>query len=214
MDEDTIPKLFLKNVQQYSDRVALREKELGIWKEVTWNDYYQHVRDFALGLKSLGFEKSDKVSILGDNCREWLYADIAIQAMSGITVGIYPTDVSAQVKYILENSDSKFVLVKDQEQADKVIEVKKDLPLLKKMIIIDMKGLRQYRAHYIISFKDVEKIGREHARREPEVFDLMINSTKIEDVAILVYTSGTTADPKGAMISHKNIISLTNALSR
>ena len=110
-----------------------------------------------MGLKALGFEPGDKVSILGDNCREWLYADIAAQSLHGIAVGIYPTDVARQVKYILKNSDSKFVVTRDQEQVDKVLQVKNELPFLKKVIAIDMKGLRRYKDPLITSFDEMEK---------------------------------------------------------
>jgi long-chain acyl-CoA synthetase len=214
MKEDTLPKLFLRNVNQYRDRVALREKDLGIWKRVTWGDYYEHVRDFAMGLKALGFEPGDKVAILGDNCCEWIYADLAAQSLLGITVGIYPTDVASQVKYILKNSDSKFVVARDQEQVDKVLQVKDELPLLKKVIVIDMKGLRRYKDPLIISFEETEKMGRALHEQMPQFFQENIHSTRAEEVAIIVYTSGTTGDPKGAMISHKGMISMVRGLSQ
>jgi long-chain acyl-CoA synthetase len=214
MKGDTLPKLFLRNVNQYRDRVALREKDLGIWKRVTWNDYYEHVRDFAMGLKALGFGPGDKVSILGDNCCEWIYADLAAQSLLGIAVGIYPTDVASQVKYILKNSDSKFVVVRDQEQVDKVLQVKHELPLLKKVIVIDMKGLRKYKDPLIISFNETEKLGRTLHEQMPNFFEESIRSTRAEEVAIIVYTSGTTGDPKGAMISHKGMISMVRGLSQ
>ena len=102
MKEDTIPKLFLRNKNLYRNKVALREKDLGIWQSVSWTEYWNHVSSFALGLKSLGLEKGDKISVLGDNCREWLYADLAAQSSGAVTVGIYPTDVASQVKYVLE----------------------------------------------------------------------------------------------------------------
>jgi len=214
MKEDTLPKLFLRNVTQYRDRVALREKDLGIWKRVTWGDYYEHVRDFAMGLKALGFEPGDKVAILGDNCCEWIYADLAAQSLLGIAVGIYPTDVASQVKYILKNSDSKFVVARDQEQVDKVLQVKNELPLLKKVIVIDMKGLRRYKDPLIISFNETEKMGRTLHEQMPNFFEESIRSTRAEEVAIIVYTSGTTGDPKGAMISHKGMISMVRGLSQ
>lgn len=214
METDTIPKLFLRNVREHGHRIALREKDLGIWKRVTWNDYYEHGQNFAMGLKSQGFEPGDKVAILGDNCCEWLYADMAAQSLSGIAVGIYPTDVSEQVKYILKNSDSKFVVVKDQEQVDKVLQVKKELPLLKKVIAIDMKGLRRYKDPLVISFKETEKIGQALHNQMPNFFEESICSTRAEDVAIIVYTSGTTGDPKGAMIGHKGMISMVKGLSQ
>ncbi len=214
MEADTIPKLFLRNVQKYGNRVALREKDLGIWKRISWNDYYGHVRNFAMGLKALGFEPGDKISILGDNCCEWLYADLAAQSLHGIAVGIYPTDVARQVKYILKNSDSKFVVVKDQEQVDKVLQVKDDLPLLKKIVVIDMKGLRKYKEPLLISFQEVERMGQRFHQEMPNFFEESIRSTRAEDVAIIVYTSGTTGDPKGAMISHKGMISMVRGLSK
>ena len=214
METDTIPKLFFRNVREYGHRVALREKDLGIWKRVTWGDYYEHTRNFAMGLKALGFEPGDKVSILGDNCREWLYADIAAQSLRGIAVGIYPTDVAIQVKYILKNSDSRFVIARDQEQVDKVLQVKNELPLLKKVIVIDMKGLRRYKDPLIISFDEAEKMGWALHEQVPNFFEESIRSTQAEDVAIIVYTSGTTGDPKGAMISHKGMISMVRGLSQ
>jgi len=214
VETGTIPKLFLRNAREQGHRVALREKDLGIWKRLTWSDYYEHVRDFAMGLKALGFERGDKVSILGDNCCEWLFADIAAQSLHGIAVGIYPTDVASQVRYILKNSDSKFVIARDQEQVDKVLQVKDELPLLKKVIVIDMKGLRRYKDPLIISFHETEKMGRTLQEQMPHFFEESIRSTRTEEVAIIVYTSGTTGDPKGAMISHKGMISMVGGLSQ
>ena len=167
-----------------------------------------------MGLKTLGFEPEDKIAILGDNCCEWIYADLAAQSLLGIAVGIYPTDVASQVKYILKNSDSKFVVARDQEQVDKVLQVKHELPLLKKVIVIDMKGLRRYRDSLIISFEETEKMGRTLQEQMPNFFEENIRSTRADDVAIIVYTSGTTGDPKGAMISHKGMISMVRGLSQ
>jgi long-chain acyl-CoA synthetase len=214
MELDTIPKLFARNRKLYSERVALREKDLGIWQRTTWNGYWLHVCRFALGLRELGLSRGDKVSILGDNCREWLYADLGTQSASAITVGIYPTDVASQVKYILENSESSFIVAKDQEQVDKVLEVKDSLPKLKKIIVVDIKGLRRYRDPMIMSFKEVESLGSALHQRDPVMFEEMVNNTRPEDPAIIVYTSGTTGQPKGAMITHKNMIAMITGLSQ
>jgi len=214
MEPDTLPKLLARNRILYSYRVALREKDLGIWQRTTWQEYWCHVRDFALGLKELGLSRGDKLSILGDNCREWLYADLATQSSAAITVGIYPTDVPTQVKYILENSQSTFVVAKDQEQVDKVLEIKGSVPNLKKIVVVDMKGLRRYQDPMIISFKDVEAMGAQISERGPELFEEMVQSTRSEDPAIIVYTSGTTGQPKGAMISHINMIAMIRGLSQ
>lgn len=213
MELDTIPKLLARNSKLYSDRVALREKDLGIWQRTTWDEYWDHVCYFALGIKKLGLEKGDKLSILGDNCREWLYADLATQSSSAVTVGIYPTDVASQVRYILENSESSFIVAKDQEQVDKILEVKDGLPRLKKIIVVDMKGLRRYRDTMVISFKDVESLGFEINTKEPHLFEQMVNETRTDDPAIIVYTSGTTGQPKGAMITHKNMIAMIRGLA-
>ncbi len=214
MENDTLPKLFARNAKLYAGKVALREKDLGIWQRTTWQEYWDHVCFFALGLTQLGLERGDKLSILGDNCREWLYADLATQSCAATTIGIYPTDVSSQVRYILDNSESSFVVVKDQEQTDKILEVKDSLPRLKKIIVVDMKGLRRYNDPLIVSFKDVEALGKAFHEQEPHRFEEMVQGTKAEDVAIIVYTSGTTGQPKGAMLSHKNVVGMIRGLSQ
>ncbi|TDA67534.1 MAG: long-chain fatty acid--CoA ligase [Clostridia bacterium] len=203
---DTLPGLFVDRVKKYGDRVALRKKDLGIWQEISWYEYYLHVRYFCLGLVSLGLQKGDRVSILGDNCPEWLYADLAVQSVGGMAVGIYPTNPAPEVKYILEHSESRFVVVYDQEQLDKVLEVKADLPYLERAIVIDTKGLRHYDDPIIISFAEVEKRGQTLDKGRPELFDEILNTVSGEDVAVMIYTSGTTGAPKGAMLTHCNLL--------
>ena len=212
MSEDTLPKLLLRNRNSYGNAIALREKAFGVWKRITWNDYWDHVCYFALGLRELGLCKGDKVSILGDNCPEWIYADLASQAISAISVGIYPTDVASQVKYVMENSESSFILVKDQEQVDKVLEVKHQLPLLKKIVVVDMKGLKKYEDPMIMSFEEVQGLGRAVEQADPGLCEEMIRDTDPKSVALIVYTSGTTGKPKGAMISHKGVLSMIEGL--
>ncbi len=211
----TIPRLLKNNRLRYGDRTALREKDLGIWQKVSWNQYWEHVRNFALGLKELGLEdREGKVSILGDNCREWLYADIAAQACRAISIGVYPTNVAEQCHYVLENSDSSMVVCKDQEQVDKILEIKDRLPRLKQIIVIDMKGLRNYKDPFIISFEAVEKLGFACHEKDRERFERMVESVEPDDVGVMVYTSGTTGKPKGAMITHRNMVAMIQGLSR
>jgi len=211
MTELTLPLLFADRVKELGEGVAMREKKKGLWRRVSWNEYYAHVRNFCLGLKSLGLQKGDRVSILGDNCPEWLYADLAAQVGGAIGVGVYPTNSYIQVKYILNHSQSKLVIVKDQEQADKVLMIKDQLPFLEKMIVIDMKGLRKYDEPMMLSFHEVEEIGKDVHGKNPSLFSGMIQATRSQDVAIIVYTSGTTGPPKGAMLSHKNITSVVDS---
>jgi len=206
MEANTIPKLLRTSAQKFNNKIALREKDLGTWQNITWQRYYENVKHFGLGILALGLEKGGRVSILSENNPEWLYADIGTQSIGGIVVGIYPTNVAPQVEYILDHSQSKFVVVGDQEQTDKVLEVEKRLPKLEKVIVIDMKGLRKYRSHLIMSFEEVMKLGRELDKKDPKLFERYLDETEPEDTALMVYTSGTTGKPKGAMISHRNAI--------
>jgi len=203
---NTVPKLLRESARKFAERVALREKDLGIWQNITWDQYYENVKHFGLGMLALDLKKGDKISVLSENNPEWLYADIGVQAVGGIVVGIYPTNVASQVEYILDHSQSTFVVAGDQEQTDKVLEVKERLPAIKKVIVIDMKGLRRYRDPLLISFEEVLRLGKEIDEKEPELFERLVDETEPEDTALMVYTSGTTGKPKGAMISHRNAI--------
>jgi len=211
--EDTLPKCLQARIKELSKRVALRRKDLGIWKEISWEEYGDHVRYFSLGLISLGLTWGDRVSILSWNRPEWLYTDLAVQSSGAISVGVYPTNPSFQVHYILDDSQSKFVVVEDQEQTDKILEIKNKLPLLEKTIVIDMKGLWKYKNPSIMSFNEVEELGKEYEKRDPNLWYKNLSKTISEDCAIIVYTSGTTGPPKGAMLSHRNILSLATSLA-
>ncbi|MEW6352580.1 MAG: AMP-binding protein [Thermodesulfobacteriota bacterium] len=207
----TLPQVFLARASERGDTVALREKDLGIWQRVTWNQYRQHVRDFALGLHSLGFTRGDHLAIISENCCEWLYADLAAMCLGGVTLGVYPTSPYPEVHYVVKHSDSVIVVCEDQEQTDKILDVMDDLPALKKIVVKDMKGLRHYPKEKIISFKEVEDLGRELAAKDPELFFTEVATGRAEDVCIMIYTSGTTGPPKGAMVNHRNVEATTLA---
>jgi long-chain acyl-CoA synthetase len=201
---DTLPKLLRERARLAPGDVALREKEFGIWQRVSWEEYLGHARRFCLGLVSLGLGKGDKVAILSENQREWLYAELGAMSASAVGVGVYPTSPAPEVKYVVEHSESSFVVCEDQEQVDKILEV--ELPLLKRIVVCDTRGLRHYRDPRLVSFEEVERLGEEHGRAHPGLFDRLVDATEPDGVAFLIYTSGTTGFPKGAMISHRNVL--------
>ncbi|MCP4718219.1 MAG: long-chain fatty acid--CoA ligase [Desulfobacteraceae bacterium] len=211
MTNKTLPRVFLDRVGECGDEVALREKDFGIWQSITWNQYLGHVKDFALGLSSLGFARGDHLAIISENCKEWLYADLACISLGGVTLGVYPTSPYPEVKYVVHHSDSVLVICEDQEQTDKILEVIDDLPCLKKIIVKDMKGMRNYPKEMILSFKEVENLGRQLAKTNPYLFLEEIKKGDPEDVCIMIYTSGTTGPPKGAMVNHRNVEATTRA---
>ena len=205
----TLCQAFLDMVARRSDQVALREKEFGIWQSITWQEYREHVTHFALGLKAVGFERGDHLAIISENCREWIYAELGTIALGGVTIGVYPTSPATEVQYVVSHADARFVVCEDQEQTDKILEVWDELPRLQKIIVIDMKGLRNYPQENIISFQEIEVLGRELAVENLGLFASEVAQGQPEDVCIMIYTSGTTGKPKGAMINHKNIEATT-----
>ena len=213
MREDTLPHKFLAQAKKYGDRVALREKDFGLWQEISWNEYCRHIRHFCLGMMELDLSRGDHVSILADNEPKWLYADLAAQSAGAVGVGVYPTNPSKEASYVIGHSESVLVICGDQEQVDKVLEVKDRLPLLRKIIVMDMKGLRHYTDPMIMPFEDVEELGRKKEEKDPDLFYRTLDLVKADDVAIMVYTSGTTGPPKGAMISHRNVLDMVDAMA-
>ena len=208
----TLPALLHKHAKKYGDtRVAIREKEFGIWQPVTWKGYYENVRDFALGLHILGFKRGDKLAYAGDNRPEGLYSELAVQSLGGTIVGIYPDSHLDQVEYIINHSDSIFVVAGDQEQADKVLDIKEKCPLVQKVIVDDPKGMRRYDDPILLYFKDIQKQGRELNEKEPHLFEEMWRKVTPDDVGMINYTSGTTGLPKGSMITQKNMYSVAKA---
>src|SRR5687767_13703829 len=207
MDADTLPKLLMSNAERLGDRVALREKQFGIWQTVNWGQFSQHVRDFGLGLHALGLRRGDKVAIIGDNRPEWLYAELAAQAIGAISVGIYQDSAAEEVKFILQASGARVIVAEDQEQVDKVLEIWDDLRDILKVIYYEAKGLRSYREPCLAHFPDITALGREYGAAHPQLFEQELAAGKGEDVAMLATTSGTTTRPKLAMLTHANLIS-------
>jgi long-chain acyl-CoA synthetase len=208
---DTIPKLIRRNYERWGQRTAMSMKNLGIWQRYSWAEYYQKVKYFSLGLISLGLKPGDVVCIIGDNEPEWFWGEFATQAAGGIVTGIFVDSIPSEVKYIAEHSGAKFAIVNDQEQTDKFLEIKNELPLLKKVIYWDPKGLRNYTDPILTSFAEVIKLGREYEREHPGLFEENVEKGKGSDIAFIYYTSGTTGLPKGAMLTHQALINTARA---
>lgn len=209
---NTVPKLFLTAVRERGSKAALREKDFGIWQEINWLDYEQHVRWFAMGLRRLGLQRGARVCIQSENNQEWLYADLAIQAAGGITVGVYPTNPAAEAAYIIADCGAEFFVSEDQEHVDKLREVRDRLPFLRYVICMNMKGIRQYGDPSILSFKEVERLGQEVLDEDPGLFEESVAQGQPDDPCVIIYTSGTTGDPKGAVITHRNVLETSRLL--
>ncbi|MBL7204243.1 MAG: AMP-binding protein [Desulfobacteraceae bacterium] len=205
----TIPKLFLKQCRKYGkNKVAMREKEFGIWIPFTWQDYYDNVKYLSLGMVSLGLKRGDKVAMIGDNRPEGLWAEMAAMCAGGIGVWLFQDCMMDEVKYIIDHSDSKFFVGETQEETDKGLAIKDDCPKLQTIIWDDPKGMRNYHQEYLISIKKVQELGKELDKKEPDLFEKMINEGHGDDVCLLFYTSGTTALPKGALLTHWNMLTM------
>jgi len=211
----TLPGLLLRNATDRPNDVALREKDLGIWKEFTWSQYIDNVRDAAYGFLALGAEPGkDSIAILAENCPEWLFADLAAQSMRLMSAGIYPTNTSSQVEFILGHSRSRFVVLHDQEQLDKVLDAGDRLDHVQALVVIEQKGLVDYDDPRLLTWDRLLELGRTHPANRADSFAEEIERVPLEGIAILVYTSGTTGDPKGAMISHRNIAAMSEGWLR
>ena len=211
---DTLPALFRKRVADLGSKVAIREKDFGIWNEYSWTDYGEQARFAGLGLKSLGLERGDICSVASEVNKEWIFADLGVICVGGITNGVYPTDAPNQVEYLINDSGSRFYFAEDEEQLDKVLEVRERTPTLEKIIIFDMEGLRALDDPMCLSFDALQDLGREYAETHPEVWDSEIDKARADDLMILTYTSGTTGPPKGAMITQANMLFMMATVQR
>jgi len=205
----TIPKLFLKQCKKYGpNKVAMREKEFGIWKPYTWQDYYENVKYLCLGMLQLGLQKGDKVAMMGDNRPEGLWAEMAALCAGAIGVWLFHDCMVDEVKYIVDHSDTKIFVGETQEEVDKALAIKDECPKLKWIVWDDPKGMRHYKQPFLKSIKEVQALGKELDKKEPKLFEDLIAQGHGDDICLLFYTSGTTALPKGALLSHYNMLTM------
>ncbi len=212
MTDRTLPQLLVEKATEKGEKVALREKDFGIWQELSWNSYLQRVKNFSLGLVSMGCVRGDKLAIIGDNRPEWVIAELAVQSMGGVSIGIYQDSLPKEVGYVLNHADAKFVVVEAQEQVDKLLEIEDELPGVHNIIYYDPKGLRHYRHPLLQYFGDVEEHGAVYDQDHPGFFAEQVQLGRPTDVAIFCYTSGTTGSPKGAMLTHRNLVNMGQSL--
>jgi len=207
MELDTLPKLLKRNFERWgATEVAFRDKDYGIWNEYTWMDSYENVKYFSLGLISLGLRPGERAAVIGDNEPQWYWASFAIQAARGITVALFTDAIPDEIQYIVDHSDSKFVVARDQEQVDKLLAVWDKLPKAERIIWWNWKGMRKYEQPFIMSYEQVRELGKKYEESHPGTFEENIEAGKGEEIANIFYTSGTTGLPKGAMISHRALI--------
>ncbi|MET0907657.1 MAG: AMP-binding protein, partial [Tardiphaga sp.] len=203
---DTYPKLLRLNAREYGQETALREKDFGLWREFTWNDYHARVKDFALGMIELGIGKGDVVGIIGDNRPDWVSAEIAAHAIGGMSLGLYRDVLDEEAAYLLNYGEAKIVFAEDEEQVDKLLTLADRVPALKHIVYSDPRGMRKYDDPRLLDADKLAQMGRDRAAKEPGLYDQLVDATRGEDVAILCTTSGTTSNPKLAMLAAGRVL--------
>ena len=203
---DTLPKLMRRNAEQYAARPAMREKDRGIWQTYTWRQYHDQVRDLALGLAALGFRRGDRLSVIGDNRPRLYWGQMATMALGGISVPVYQDSIAKELAYVWNHAEVSVIIAEDQEQVDKALALKAELPAVRLVIYDDPRGMLKYRHEWLKSYDEIQELGREHGQRHPQLFEKEIAAGRSDEVAIICYTSGTTGHPKGVMVTHHNAL--------
>ncbi|MFU8768682.1 MAG: AMP-dependent synthetase/ligase, partial [Desulfotignum sp.] len=209
----TVPRVFARTVEKHRNKTALRYKKLGLWHDLTFDQFYNQVEKIGCALVSMGFEKGDTACIIGDNAVEWVVADLGIQCVGGVSAGIYATNAWQQVAYVVSHSDAKFLFVENEEQLDKWLNFRDQTPLLEKVIVWDTRGLTRFFDPMVITFDELLEKGDAARQNDPAMFTRMGDAVAVEDTAVIIYTSGTTGPPKGAMLSHGNVTWMAGAVA-
>jgi long-chain acyl-CoA synthetase len=200
---DTLPKALIQMALKEPQRVALREKHLGLWRDIPWAEYQEQVKFVALGLHALGVRRGDHVAIIGENRPEWLYSAMGVMACGATFVGVYTTNPAAECEYVVGHSDSVVYICEDEEQLDKALVFRDRTPRLRKLVVWEMKGLKHFQDPMFMGFDSLLEMGEKQDRESPGLFEELLTLAQPEDVAGIIYTSGTTGPPKGAMITHE-----------
>jgi long-chain acyl-CoA synthetase len=210
--ERTVNEIFRNRMLKYGDRLAVEKKRRGAWERASWNQYYERSRSVGLGLVSLGVKKGDRVSLVSENRLEWLYTDMGTLGVGAVLVPIYSTLTAEEIEFIVSHSESKVLIVENSEQLEKALGARKKCPRLEKIVLIETEGV-SLMPQGVMSFADVMQAGGRKHDEDTKLFDRLADEVNLEDLATIVYTSGTTGHPKGAMISHKNIMAQIKALA-
>ena len=202
----TLPRYLLRNAQQFAGRPAIREKDRGIWQTYTWRQYHDHVRDIALGLASLGFGRGDKLSVIGDNRPRLYWSQVAAMCLGGVSVPVYQDSIAKELVYVLNHAEVAVIVAEDQEQVDKILALKDQLPALRLLVYEDPRGMSHYKYPWLRPLTEVEELGRRFGAEHPRHLEAEIDRGQLEELALIAYTSGTTGNPKGAMLTHANMV--------
>ncbi|MBU0513959.1 MAG: AMP-binding protein, partial [Proteobacteria bacterium] len=208
----TVPRLFRERAGQWPERTAFRKKELGLWRDITWREYAERVRHTALGLKESGVGPGDRVAIISQNRPEWLYVDVGVQCLGGVSVGILPTSAPAQVEEVIRHSDSRVCVLENRHQLEPILEVRKRLQGLELVIVLDPTDLPESDDLVTVGYRDLLELGRSRQEKEGELFDGLVDATESGREAIIIYTAGATGPPKGVVLTHRNIIASLDAV--